>query len=153
MGMITKDYVLSAREEFPIETQRQAMSQFTFGLEVAVSMSQITDYTKELGYLPVRVLFPEHNVPLHPILLADRIKLGFSEEDMRKEIGRRRLYQMGTSVVDLRCNPDFEKQIDELYFAFSGTSKRDINIAVNAIENIAKKCTSQKQQVLEWYEQ
>lgn len=154
MTIITQDYVLSTREEAPLEIQRQALETFEFSLGCAIQASYyLMGGTKALNHLSIRTLFPEHHENLHPLLLARQLKAGVPVEFLRKEDNLRRIYQLGRSAVTIRCVPDFEKQLDELHFVFSGAYRRDMTPAIMAIGGIVSEANKLNSSTLEWYEQ
>jgi hypothetical protein len=155
MTIITQDYVLRTKEDLPLLVQRQAMSQFEFSFGCAISAAHTFEgSTKSLGYLSVQTLFPEHNGILHPILLAKQVQTGvITEQTARAEGNLRRIYQLGRSSLSLRCIPDFEKQIDELQFIFSGALFRDLKPSINAISGLVNEVNKLNHSALEWYKQ
>lgn len=153
MTIVTQDYVLSTREELPLTVQRQALEAFEFSLGCAIHASYLMGSTKVLNHLSIRTLFPEQNENLRPLLLARQLKAGVTEESLRKEDHLRRIYQLGRSAVTVRCVPDFQKQLDELHFIFSGAYRRDITPAIMAVEGVVTEANKLNSSALEWYQQ
>ncbi|VVB79373.1 Uncharacterised protein [uncultured archaeon] len=153
MTIITQDYVLSTRDELPLVVQRQALETFEYSLGSAIHASYLLGSVKALNHLAIRTLFPEHSENLHPLLLAKQIQAGISEESIRKEGQLRRIYQLGRSAITVRCVPDFQKQLDELHFIFSGAYRSDVAPAVMAIEGIVTEANKLNSNALEWYKQ
>jgi hypothetical protein len=152
MRIVTREYALTTKDEDSLEKQRLAMDSFVFTLGVNIDYSYLMGQNvKELNHLPVRLLYPEHNEHSFPILLAKQVQDGFDEKNLRQQGNLRRIYQLGRSTLSLRCIPNFEKQIDELQFIFSGMYSQDIKPAVKAIEGIVARCSYSKS--LDWYKQ
>ncbi len=136
MTIITQDYALTTNESFPLDKRRWAMSQYVFNMKVAFDKNNLFGPCKELGWLSLETLFPEHNESSSPLLLADQLRNGISLESLRKEDKLRRIYQLGRASLCVRCIPDYEQGLDELQFLFRGVHNRDIKPAVNAIEGM-----------------
>jgi len=151
MSIIIQTYGLRGSEERNLDAQRMALSRFVFYLDNAVSSSLVSGGTsRDLNYLSALILFPEHNVWAHPILLAEQLRNGISEESLRKEPNLRRIYQMGRAVVRARCVTDFAEQSDELELVFSGECRRDIKPAVQAVTKIVSDVNRLNRGALEW---
>lgn len=152
MSIITQTYELRGSETRGLNTQRAALSSFAYHLDNAISSSLVfLGASRDLNYLPAEILYPEHNVLTNPILLADQLRNGISEESLRKEPNLRRIYQMGGAVLRVRCVPDFTKQLDELEFIFSGECRRDIGPAVKVVTGIVFDVNHLNMGALEWY--
>jgi hypothetical protein len=151
MTIITQDYQLTTKDSFSLDAQRLAMGMFVFSLESAIDLSPLVRQSRNLNYLPIKTLFPEHNESLHPILLTPQILGGIDEEVVRAEPSLRRIYQFGRSTMSIRCIPNYEKKLDELQFIFSGAYPSDVSPAVKAIEGIVNNMSPGNGQVLEWY--
>lgn len=153
MGILTKEYSLSAKEDLNPDRQRHAMESFKFSLEVAISSGIVFGECKVLNYLPINMIYPEHNEFAVPLLITPQLENGSTISDLKKEDNLRRIYQIGRTSLAIRCIPDFVKQSDELQFIFRGMYNRDVKNSVRAIENLVKKCDSKENPCLEWYEQ
>lgn len=136
MTIITKDYSLTTNDAFPLDKRREVMSQFVFNFNVAINQTHIFGPDRQLGYLSIKTLFPEHNESMTPLLLADQLRNGISLESLRKEENLRRIYQLGRASLCVRCVPDYGQGLDELQFLFRGAHNRDIKPAVRAIEGM-----------------
>jgi len=149
MAIIAQDYTLTTRDSFTIEQRREALRQFVFNFQVAIDHTHLSGQSRNLNYLSIETLFPEHNESLTPLLLADQLRNGFSIESLKRENLLRRIYQLGRSSLCVRCVPDYEQGLDELQFLFHGGRRRDIIPAVRAIEGVVKDVNYKE--VLDWY--
>lgn len=153
MGIITKEYMLSAKEDLDLDKQRQTMDFFRFKFELAISPMVSLTGNRELNYLPVYRLFPEHNEFMTPLLITPQLKNGSTIKDLMKEENLRRIYHIGRTSLALRCIPDFENQTDQLQFIFRGMYDRDVRKSVKAVENVVRAFDMGETPCLEWYQQ
>lgn len=153
MVIITHDYTLKTKDDFPLDTQRWTMDSFVFKLGVAINESHLFGQSRTLNCLPVRTLFPEHNESSHSILLAKQVRDGRDKDVVTTEPLLRRIYQLGRSAVSIRCIPDYDQQLDQLQFLFSGAYRKDSIPAIKAIEGLVSSMSRNNIQTLEWYKQ
>ena len=146
--------MLSTQDDLSLDMRRQAMKSFEFGFGVACSSYQVFGENKNLNYLPISMIYPEHNDWAHPILITDQLRIGANVDELKKEDLLRRVYQLGRTSLAVRCIPDFENQLDELEFVFRGENNRDLKKSIRAIENLVIHTGSAKdKQTYEWGEQ